>query len=280
MATLITLKRRIKTAKNVSKTTKAMQMIAASKLKKAQDSAVQAMPYTEKLIALSKNISKQVGANEIIAYYKTPAASSKMVIVISPDKGLSGGLVTNLVKEVLNDAFKMKVIYITIGRKAESYLTALGKEVIASFSFGTTIPSFDSIYPILKIVDEYFLSEKVATVEIVTTKFRTVFTQSPYRQTLLPLRPEEQVTRSSDILFEPSAPELLPDLLRHYLEISIYQNLLDSYASEQAARMMAMKNATDNANEIIDELTLDYNKSRQEKITNELLDIGGGMLYE
>lgn len=280
MATLITLKRRIKTAKNVSKTTKAMQMIAASKLKKAQDSAVQALPYTEKLRSLSRNILKQTETNEIIAYYKTPIASSKMVVVISPDKGLSGGLVTNLVKEVLNDVSKMKVIYITIGRKAESYLTALGKEVVASFSFGTTIPSFDSIYPILKIVDDYFLSEKVATVEIVTTKFISVFTQSPNRQTLLPLRPEEESNISNDTLFEPSAYELLPDLLRHYLEISTYQSLLDSYASEQAARMMAMKNATDNANEIIDELTLDYNKSRQEKITNELLDIGGGMLYE
>ncbi|OGH11501.1 MAG: ATP synthase F1 subunit gamma [Candidatus Levybacteria bacterium RIFCSPLOWO2_01_FULL_36_13] len=280
MATLLTLKRRIKTTKNVSKTTKAMQMIAASKLKRAQDSAVQALPYTEKLTELSKNISRILEAGEISSYTLKPKANSKLVIVISPDKGLSGGLVTNLIKEVLNEDSKMKIYYIAVGKKAENYLTSLGKDVIATFPFGTAIPAFDLVFPILKMVDDYFLFGKVSVVEIITTKFLNVFTQIPQRQILLPVRLAEEKSSSSDILFEPSADELLPDLLRHYLEVSMYQGLLESYASEQAARMIAMKNATDNANEIIDVLTLSYNKSRQEKITNELLDIGGGIFYE
>lgn len=280
MATLLTLKRRIKTAKNVSKTTKAMQMIAASKLKRAQDAAVAAKPYTEKLTELSKNITLQKEIGEITAYTKDGQTNSKLIIVVSPDKGLSGGLVTNLIREVLNEDAKLKTSYITIGKKAENYLNAFGKDIVASFPFGTTIPEFDSIFPVLKIVDDYFLSGKVSKIEIITTQFVGVFTQAPQRQILLPVKIEEENTTSRDILFEPNVFELLPDLLRHYLEITFYQSLLESYASEQAARMIAMKNATDNANDIIEELTLAFNKSRQEKITNELLDIGGGILYE
>jgi F-type H+-transporting ATPase subunit gamma len=279
MATLITLKRRIKTARNVSKTTKAMQMIAASKLKKAQDAAVAAAPYAQKLSELSKNISRQGDIEELSLYTKSPEVSAKLSLVISPDKGLSGGLVSNLIREVLREETKGKHYYIAVGKKAENYLNAFGKEIIAAFPFGTTLPPYDTIFPILSIIEDYFISQKVSTVEIITTGFNSVFSQTPLKQVLLPITLENESQNVKDIIFEPSARELLPDLLRHYLETTLYHNLLESYASEQAARMIAMKNATDNANEIIDELTLMYNKSRQEKITAELLDIGGG-LYE
>jgi F-type H+-transporting ATPase subunit gamma len=279
MATLITLKRRIKTARNVSKTTKAMQMIAASKLKKAQDAAVAAAPYAQKLSELSKNISRQGDIEELSLYTKSSEVSAKLSLVISPDKGLSGGLVSNLIREVLREETKGKHYYIAVGKKAENYLNAFGKEIIAAFPFGTTLPPYDTIFPILSIIEDYFISQKVSTVEIITTGFNSVFSQTPLKQVLLPITLENESQNVKDIIFEPSARELLPDLLRHYLETTLYHNLLESYASEQAARMIAMKNATDNANEIIDELTLMYNKSRQEKITAELLDIGGG-LYE
>lgn len=277
MATLLILKRRIKTAKNVSKTTKAMQMISASKLKKAQGAAVSSMPYVEKLDSLSKNLAQKIDSDNLHDYMKTPEINSKLVIVISPDKGLSGGLVTNLIREVIRQNTQAKTYYITIGRKAETAISLLNKEIIASFPFGSTLPEFDVVYPIAKIVNEYFLGKKVSEVNILSTKFSSVFTQIPHFTKLLPVKLDLEAKEKNLItLFEPSVNDLLPDLLQHYLEMVIYQSFLESYASEQAARMIAMKNATDNALDIISELQLEYNKTRQEKITNELLDIGGG----
>lgn len=277
MATLLILKRRIKTAGNVSKTTKAMQMISASKLKKAQDAAVSSKPYVEKLEALSKNLSEKIDKDNLHEYMKTPNSKAKLLIVISPDKGLSGGLVTNLIREVYKYSSTDKVYYVTIGKKAEAAVSLLNKDIIASFAFGTTLPQFDIVYPVAKLINEYFLGNKVSEVRILSTKFSNVFYQVPELKQILPVKLEsEEKMKSLPTVFEPNVSELLPDLLQHYLEMLIYQGFLESYASEQAARMIAMKNATDNALDIISELQLEYNKTRQEKITNELLDIGGG----
>lgn len=278
MATLLVLKRRIKTASNISKTTKAFQMIAASRLKKAQEAAIASKPYVEKLDYISKGLTQKVDKDNLHAYMKTPEGiNAKLLIVVSPDKGLSGGLVTNLMREVLHYSTTGKIYYITIGKKAEAAVTSLNKDVIASFPFGTSLPSFDVVYPLLQLINEYFLGKKVSEVKILSTKFTSVFSQIPNFTSVLPVKLEEN-TKDADntTLFEPSEQELIPDLLQHYLEMVLFQNLLESYASEQAARMIAMKNATDNAIDMISDLKLEYNKSRQEKITNELLDIGGG----
>ncbi len=275
MATLLTIKRRIKTAKNVSKTTKAMQLISASKLKRAQDAAVNAKPYVGKLDELAKEISQRVEKENMIEYMKKPQnTNSKLFIVISPDKGLSGGLVTNLIREVVTRDDKGKNYYVVVGKKAGVYVSALGKEIVAAFPFGNSLPSFEVVYTIMNLADEYFLTKKVNEVVIITTKFTSVFTQTATSTTLLPIA-LEAAEKTAEAMFEPSVNELLPDLLQHYLQMIIYQSFLESYASEQAARMIAMKNATDNANEMISDLNLLYNKNRQEKITNELLDIGG-----
>jgi F-type H+-transporting ATPase subunit gamma len=278
MATLLILKRKIKTAGNISKTTKAFQMIAASRLKKAQNTAESSKPYVEKLDSLSKTLEQRVD-KENLHRYMTPQEdiNAKLLIVISPDKGLCGGLVTNLIREVLRFSNNGKTYYITVGKKAERAVASLNKEIVASFPFGTSLPQFETVFPITKLVDEYFLGKKVSEVKILSTKFNSVFSQAPAFNTLLPVKLEEQVTAGKSVtLFEPSVDTLLPSLLQHYLEMVIYQNLLESYASEQASRMIAMKNATDNALDIISDLRLEYNKTRQEKITNELLDIGGG----
>jgi F-type H+-transporting ATPase subunit gamma len=277
MATLLILKRRIKTARNVSKTTKAMQMISASKLKKAQDAAVSSKPYVEKLESLSKNLSEKIDKDNLHKYMQTPSSKAKLLIVISPDKGLSGGLVTNLIREVYKYTSSDKVYYITIGKKAETAVSLLNKDIIASFPFGTTLPQFDIVYPVAKLINEYFLGSKVSEVKILSTKFSSVFSQVPELKQILPVKLElQEKVNNAPTVFEPNVSELLPDLLQHYLEMLIYQGFLESYASEQAARMIAMKNATDNALDIISDLQLEYNKTRQEKITNELLDIGGG----
>lgn len=277
MATMLSLKRRIKTAQNVSKTTKAMQMIAASKLKRAQEAATLGRPYVDKLSSISQNLSTKIDNDSMHDYMKNTSKTTKrLIIVLSPDKGLSGALVSNLLKEVYRFSPANHDYYIIIGKKAENSIVSLGKEVIASFPFGTTLPSFDMVYPIAKIVDEHFLSGKVFEVKIISTKFTSVFSQTPTVTDILPIKlSEERIQEKNNImLFEPNLLDLLPSLLQHYLEMIIYQSLLENYASEQAARMLAMKNATDNALEVIEELKLDYNKSRQEKITNEILDIG------
>lgn len=277
MASLLILKRRIKTAQNVSKTTRAMQMIAASKLKKAQDAALSSRPYVEKLTSVATNISKKVNPEEINQYMKKlTEKQEKLIIVVAPDKGLCGGLVTNLSREVLSFSKENKNLsFITIGKKASGIARIMG-ENIASFDFGTILPSYESVYPIMSLIDDYFLNKKVSEVYIANSNFVSVFSQKPFIKKLLPAVFEESEEKPIESLFEPNASELLPGLIRHYLEMNIYQAFLESYLSEQSARMLAMQNATDNAKEIVEELKLIYNKTRQEKITNEILDISGG----
>lgn len=282
MANTLFLKRRIQAAQNVSKTTRAMQMIAASKLKKAQEAALSARPYVEKLNVLTKNTSKGIELEDMHAYLKPINITSKtLLIALSPDKGLCGGLITNLVREFLKFRQSEKdSSYVVIGKKIEAQVSKLGNEVLASFVFGTTTPVFDLVFPIIRIIDEYYLSGKVNNVKILSTQFTSLFTQVPKITTLLPIsipttNEQNEKTKEGSKLFEPKAAEILPSLLKHYLEMTIFQHLLESYVSEQASRMITMQNATDNANDIIDALKLEYNKSRQAKITSEILDIIG-----
>ncbi len=286
MANLLILKRRIRAAQNVSKTTRVMQMIAASKLKKAQNATLASRPYVEKLSTITQGLSNKLGDKFTHPYMtkneqtNPPAGGKNLVLVVSPDKGLCGSLNTNLIREVIRfDAQNKDSIYLTIGKKTETTVANLNKELIASFKFGTTLPSFDMVLPITKIVDEYFLSKKVGNVKIISTSFLSIFSQRPKIINLLPIEFVKEVPASNSFtLFEPAPEKLLPPLLKHYLEMNIYQTFLESFASEQAARMVAMQGATDNALEIVDDLQLLYNKGRQEKITNEILDIGGAAL--
>ncbi len=275
MANILLLKRRIQIAQNVSKTTRAMQMIAASKLKRAQDQATLSRPYVEKLTQISQNVAAKIDKENIHEYMKQKTGDKTLVIVISPDKGLCGSLVSNLIRESLQMDIP-NAFYITLGKKAEINIASQNREIIASFTFGTILPLFEIVFPVLKIIDEYFLNGKVSNVKILSSKFLSIFSQKPVVTNLLPVEiTNTELQKGKDMIFEPNLQELLPDLLRHFLQMTIYQNVLESYASEQAARMIAMKNATDNAEDIITDLKLEYNKGRQEKITNEILDITG-----
>jgi len=278
MANLLSLKRRIQTAQNVSKTTRAMQMIAASKLKKAQNAALSLRAYAEKLIALSQNLTTKIQKENLHSYMIERLDTKKtLIIVLSPDKGLCGGLITNLIREFLRMSIsKEDYLYITIGKKAERQIINLTQnEILASFQFGGTNPTFDMVYPIVRIIDEYFIGEKVDAVKILYSQFESVFTQKPKVATLLPITISKTPYPNNNLpyIFEPNLNTLMPSLLAQYLQMSLYQYLLESFASEQGARMIAMQNATTNARDVILELKLEYNKSRQEKITNEILDI-------
>jgi F-type H+-transporting ATPase subunit gamma len=275
MANLLSLKRRIKAAGNVSKTTRAMQMIAASKLKKAQNAAISGRPYVEKLTFVSQNVLCRLDNDYKHEYMQNNGNNKSLVVIFAPDKGLCGGLITNLIREVINfDQQNKNSIYLTVGKKLENTIVNLKKELVASFKFGSTLPTFEMVLPIVKIIDEYFLGNKVGNVKLISTNFLSVFSQKPIIANILPIEIPKLET-SSNTLFEPSPGELLPPLLRHLLEMTVYQHLLESYASEQGAKMVAMQNATENAMDIVQTLQLEYNKGRQEKITNEILDIGG-----
>lgn len=284
MATLLTLKSRIKTARNVSKTTKAMQMISASKLKKAQNAALSSRPYADKLSLISKNLLFKLEEENYHEYMKTTDKSNKtLLIVFAPEKGLCGALATNMINELLkqNKENKNNLFLVTIGKKLESSIKFMENEVIASFELGTSIPKYSVVFPILQIVDDYFLNKKTNKVQILFPKFTNLFSQTPKIETILPIEiPKEEMRKTSDFtLFEPNPTDIVPELLRHYLETLIHQYFLETYLSEQAARMLSMKNATDNAGEIIQSLELEYNKSRQEKITSELLSSSGSDTY-
>ena len=295
MATLISLKRRIQAAQNVSKTTKAMQMIAASKLKRAQEATLSTRPYVNSLHEMTKKALKQKPEGYVNSYLESNSAQdTELLILLSPDKGLCGGLVTNLLKEFLSYQKTHTVVqYIMVGKKAEMQVAKLGREVVANFQFGTSQPTFDIVYPLVKLIDEYYLSGKVKSVKVLYTHFNNIFTQHPKIVELLPLKLEspEQESGGEDtqlrpgfdgqtetMVFEPSVQSLLIHLLNHYVEMSLFQYILESFVSEQGARMISMQNATNNANDIISELRLDYNKTRQAKITSEILDITGAAL--
>lgn len=285
MANLLILKRRIRAAGNVSKTTRVMQMIAASKLKKAQDATLAGRPYVEKLSAIAQNLVLKLDSKYTHEYMKKQEGSRNLVLIFAPDKGLCGGLITNLIREFISfDSQNKDSIYIIVGKKVESAIANSQKELVASFKFGTSLPSFDTVFPIIKIIDEYFLTKKVTSVKIISTSSVNVFSQKPKITNILPIEfPQDKPSSAPFTLFEPNPQKLLPPLLKHYLEMTIYQQMLESFASEQGARMVAMQNATDNALEIVQDLQLLYNKGRQEKITNEILDIGGAaaaFIYE
>lgn len=278
MATLLQLKSRIKAAQNVSKTTRAMQMIAASHLKKAQQATLSTRPYVMKLESLAKSVARKTDPTQRHPYMKTRLDTGKsLVIFLSPDKGLCGGLIANLLREFIKNVQTEDNSYVVIGKKAQGYVTKLEKNVIAAFNFGTTLPTFDMVYPIVKLIDDYYLSGKVDSVKILGAHFTSIFTQTPKIDTILPIAFETEESEQKEVfsLFEPSINTLLPSLLKQYIEMTVYQHLLESFVSEQAARMISMQNATNNAKDLIEDYKLEYNKQRQAKITSEILDITG-----
>lgn len=280
MPSTLLLRRRIKTAQNISKTTKAMQMIAASKLKRAQHAALATRPYVERLSSLTQHLSpaKSTKADVAHPFLEIRNTTGKtLFVIISPDKGLCGGLNTNLFREYFKYNKDEKNYFVTVGKKIEQVAASTTKNLIASFHAGSTLPTYEMISPIVEIITEQFLQKKIDKVYVLTTHFTSVFSQTPTLIPLLPVTLSESspVQLQNTQLIEPSPQELLPALLKRYIEMTIFQQLLESYASFQAAQMIAMQNATNNAKDIVADLTLLYNKLRQEKITGEILDITG-----
>lgn len=276
MANTREIRRRIKSIKNTAQITKAMQMVASSKMRKAQLRALSGRPYATMLDQVAAHLAEQTG--EIThPLLEVRPIKKRGVLVITSDRGLCGALNTNLLRDVMKDDTGNSV-YITIGRKGRGALARMGKDILADFELKENF-SFRDSKRISQLLMDKFLAGEIDSVDVYYSRFVNTLVQQPTLATLVPIRPEtvteteDGSQRGTDYVFEPSAPELLGGLLPYFVHFEIYQNILDAHASEHSARMVAMKSATDNAKQLVKELTLEYNKVRQASITTELLEI-------
>jgi F-type H+-transporting ATPase subunit gamma len=270
---------RIKTAGNISKITKAMEMVSASKMRRAQAQALATRPYTE---ALQRSLTTLAGANKLAIHpMLVPHNQGKDVgIIYSTDKGLCGSMNAHLFKYALDWSRQHpSAKFIVVGKKAVAFAQLAGLPIHAQF---TELPDFVShgdVLPISHLAAEGFLSQNFRSVTLIYTKFISTLVQRTQKIQVLPLTKTEKdesvidPASEAEYIFEPSATNILDELLPYYIENALFQSLLESKASEHSARMVSMKNASENAKELMHELRLDYNKSRQTSITNELLDI-------
>lgn len=271
------LKRRIKTSNNITQIAKAMEMISASKIKKAQTAANNNKPYAQRISEMTFSALNSRGENKMkLPYVDLPQSPKKLLIAISTNKGLCGSLNTNLNKKLLEYEDKNTML-ITVGKKIELFASRLQYELVASFVTSNSLPDYSLTYQLKNLITQYIDDASISEVHILFSEFKSLFTQRSTYQKLLPFTfnspTENEIEESASSIFEPNSTEILLDLLPYYLEIQIYNALLQAYTSEQAARMMAMQNAKNNASDIAEYLTLVYNKSRQERITNEILDL-------
>jgi F-type H+-transporting ATPase subunit gamma len=290
MASTRDIRRRIKSVKNTSQITKAMQMVAASKMRKAQQAAIAGRPYASLMNLVLGEVSHAAGdfAHPIL---EQRPVNKVGVIVVSTDKGLCGALNSNLLREAAKFD-KSNTIYITAGRKASQFVARTRRQLAAEFTYKDA-PLFSEARIISKFAQELFIAGKVDRVDILYTNFISTLTQKPEVRPLLPVGELKALTAGmageatgqatlqksvTEFLFEPGAEQVLGALLPHYLNFQVYQILLEAKASEHSARMVAMKSATDNAQQLIKDLTLEYNKLRQANITKELLEISSAAM--
>jgi F-type H+-transporting ATPase subunit gamma len=277
------IRTQIGSIKNTQKITKAMEMVAASKMRKAQDRMEKGKPYSNRMRAVIGHLA------HARSEYKHPYLQERPIkrvgyIVISSDRGLCGGLNINVFKRVINHSRPLATSNIgvdmcLIGAKATAFFKSLGGKVVASVRDIGEEPSLAKLIGSVKVMLDAYEEGKIDQLFLVSNDFVNTMTQQPNVMQLLPLPPEETGTTQShkwDYLYEPEAKILLDGLLRRYIESQVYQAVVENAACEQAARMVAMKNATENAGEIIDELKLAYNKARQAAITQELSEIVAG----
>ncbi len=285
MANLQDIRRRIKSVKNTAQITKAMQLVASAKMKKAQDQAMAGREYAEALSRVLIDLKAAPG-DKAHALLDQREGKKELMLVISTDKGLCGGLNANLLKKLRAEAGD-ETDYVTVGKKLRMQIAKAGGNVIADWSVGDPVP-FNDAKPIAKFITEKFLSGDYDRVTVAFNKFVSTLTQHPTVAQVLPISSsivedsessDEDANQGEarDFIFEPDAKEVLNKLLPLYINYEFYQMLLEARASEHSARMVAMKAATDNANSVVKELTLEYNKLRQAAITAELLEITTAM---
>jgi F-type H+-transporting ATPase subunit gamma len=293
MANTRQVKRRITTAKNISKITKAMEMVAASKMKRAQEQALAARPYALELLKSLRQVTKKTDAS-MHPLLSKHTQGQRAVIVVATDKGLCGSLNTHLLKQLLQlrTKYGAEMQVIAVGKKAVLFSRIAGLPIAAQFTDLPEKIAVKDILPISSFLMNQFLKQIFQSVDLVYMDFVNTLKQVPRQERLLPIAKTvvnaesvnkwtdgdlgstaETMAGSGSYKFEPSAQEVLETLLPFYIENSVYHAFLEAKASEHSARMVAMKNASENAGELVEELLLIFNKGRQQAITSELLDI-------
>lgn len=291
MPSLKDIRSRIGSVRNIAQITRAMEMVAASRMKRAQDSIIAARPYADELEDTLRRVAGAEGLTEEI----DPLLARRRVrrvamIVITTDRGLAGSLNANATRAVLrwvterasatDGDGQVEIEAITVGRKGRDAIRRAGVPIAAHFPQLGDRPSFADVTPIARLVTADFLAEKFDEIDIAYSTFVSTLSQRPQIDRLLPVEPpemgEEHQRTNDEYLFEPSPEAVLSRLLPHHVAIGIYRAVLENNASEQSARMIAMRNSTENANELIDDLTLVYNKTRQATITREMIEIASG----
>jgi F-type H+-transporting ATPase subunit gamma len=280
LADIRLIRRRIKGIQSTAKISRAMEMIATLKMRRAQERGLAGRPYSEKIRQVIADLAAlPYGEAPLHPLLQRRPVSKIAIIHITPDRGLCGGLNANLNRQTTRFILEQEiaVTLITIGRKGRDFMRRYGREIRAEFTALGDRPSLLDTLPISRIIIDDYTNGIIDLVYLVYAQFISTMVQKPLVQQILPVEPAEiPRAQNVDYIYEPGPAMVLGELLPRFVEMQVYHAILESIASEQSARMVAMRNATDNANELIEELTLMYNKARQESITKELLDITGG----
>jgi F-type H+-transporting ATPase subunit gamma len=283
MANTREIRRRIRTVQNAAKVTKAMELVAASKMRRAQQRALAGRPYAERLTWVLADLAEtmpQMDPDTLHPLLQSRKVEKACIVLMTPNRGLCGGLPTHINRRASSEALELDVpiSMIAVGKKGRDFFRRTDVDMRATFTDLGDYPEYNEILPIARVVIDDYLANEYDKVLLVYPYFVNTMTQEARVHQLLPVQPpEEQETQAVDYIYEPNREELLADLLPRYVEMEIYEAILETIASEQSARMVAMRNATDAAEEMMEELTLARNKARQEQITKELLDIVGGV---
>jgi len=279
MASQRDIRRRIGSVRNIKQITRAMQFVAASKLKRAQDATLAARPYSEKLDEVLADLAAVLGSEDHPLLAER-SGGRRLVVLITTDRPLAGPLNTNIVRFVSRDIIEHKgdLALVTVGRKGRDAMRRAGVPLEAHFATFGDRPAFADVIPLARLLTDDFLENKADRVDIVYSHWVSTLVQRPTLLTILPVQPAEDTEGipGNQFIFEPSAGEVLQQLLPRYVATRLFQAVLEAKASEESSRMVAMKNATENAEELIDDLTLSYNKVRQANITREMIEIASG----
>jgi F-type H+-transporting ATPase subunit gamma len=279
MASQRDIRRRIGAVRNIKQITRAMQFVAASKLKRAQDSTLAARPYSDMIDEVLADLATVLGGEDhpLLAERE---GGKRLIVLITTDRGLAGPLNTNTIRfaarEITEHPGDLTVV--TVGRKGRDSMRRAGVPLEAHFAGFGDRPTFADVIPLARLITDDFLEGKVGRVDLIYSRFVTTLTQRPEMDQLLPVEPSEDTAGipGNQFIFEPDPATVLQQLLPRYVATRLFQAVLESKASEESSRMVAMKNATENAEELIEDLTLSYNKVRQSNITREMIEIASG----
>ena len=285
MASVRQIRRRIRSVQNTAKITNALQLVAASKMRRAQQRALAARPYAERMRFVLGNLAAQAAGAEDQAIHpllQRRTGDRTLLIYVTPNRGLAGGLPSSLNRRAGGFALEQggPVAVVAVGRKGRDFFRRLRYQITAEFIDLGDYPTVADTLPMSRIAMEEFVSGRTDRVFLLYADFVNTAVQRPTVRQLLPVQPPEGAAGRAgqvEYIWEPSPPAVLEQILPRYVEMQVYEAVLENAASEQSARMVAMKNATDAANDMVQTLTLVMNKARQEQITRELLDIVGGV---